>query len=994
MRIVLPILLLGICLISTPAVSWNHSEIEWKTIKTEHFEIHFHPGAEWSAEQTALIAEEVYGPITRFYGYEPNTVHISIFDFEDDPAGATYYYHNRIDISASSFYFYLRGTANWLRNVITHEFTHMVSVQQSMKFPLRMPAFHFQVISFEKEKRPDVITGYPNTFVSIPFTGEIMPHWFAEGLAQYQCGLARNDIWDSHRDMLLRSAALDGRLLTIDEMGVFDKNSLESEMVYNQGFALVRYISEEYGREKLSELTNALRSVHRITFGGACKKVLGMSDSELYNAWRTDIEENYREIASRIDADRRAGERSSEEGFMNICPVGDGRGGYFYLSNRGSDRLYINLVHRDSSGSVKEIDHDVESSFDLSRDKGFLCYAKRTDKNDNGYEIDDIFIYDIAKTRARRLTKSIRASDPCWSPDGSAIACVVKRGGSERIAIVDAESGATKNATPLVKGRQYYSLSWGSRGILASRFDGVSRDIVLIGPNGEGYEEVIATLADERDPEWDETGEGFFYASDRSGIFNIYHRHLDSGKDLRVTNVLGGAFFPAVEGAGLLYAGFNGGGYHIRRLKEWSEGAVSSASIYDDLGLQSMRESCIKVQEGQDLREEPKIDMSKAENFGIDYSRILIFPNFLIYDNKPRIGLYLDTRDFLDRQALMAGGSVNLDGEFDVQLGFETRQFKPTFTFDVYRSRVYYSYFTRFSGSDLELYYRYDLWDAYFKCKIEMARETRYHKNEVAFQYNHGEYGLNFELWEFVPEREFRYAVGWNYYKANEYSLLYSYRNIERKTNSDINPRRGRRLELELTYADDKLSSGEFEFAFMPIYDENRHGRYQLSYEEHVPLPFWSHALSLYVRAGIIDNSLIDDFFYLYLGGWDGLKGYSYYSMGGRKLGMGRVLYRFPILERIDKQFLSIYFSALYAGVFFEAGKAWNEDELDLKGNKKDWGFEVRLKGFSFYSIPLAASFEAAYGLNDVEYNSPFNDEITFYEGKTWRYYTSVLFSF
>ena len=990
----MPVLLLGLCLISTPASSWNHSEIEWKTIKTEHFEVHFHPGAEWSAEQTAIIAEEIYGPLTQFYGYETNTIHISLYDYEDDPAGATYYYHDRIDISASSFYFYLRGTANWLRNVITHEFTHMVSVQQSMKFPLRIPAFHFQIISFEKEKRPDVITGYPNTFVSLPFTGEIMPSWFAEGLAQYQCGLARNDIWDSHRDMLLRTAALEGRLLTIDEMGVFDKNSLGSEMVYNQGFSLVRFIADEYGRDKLSELTNALSSVHRITFGGACKKVLGISDGELYRNWRSSIDEHYRAVARHIEPDRREGERVTEDGFMNICPVSDGRGGFYYLSNRNSDRLYINLVHRHSNGNVAEIDQNVESSFDISPDGRYLCYAKRTDKNEHGYEIDDVFIYDIDTAKKRRLTKSIRASDPCWSSDGRSIACTVKRDGSDRIAIVDAWKGDTLHITPLVNDRHYYRLSWREKGILASRFDGVSRDIVLLDPASGKYEEIVATLADERDPVWDGSGEGFFYASDRTGIFNIYHRELETGKDMMVTNVTGGAFFPGLEGKKLLFAGFDGDGYGIRRLSGWREEAVPSSDADISTEFQVMRESCIKVHDRPALDEEPKIDMSKAENFGIDYSRLLIFPNFLIYDNKPRIGLYLDARDRLDRQAVMAGASINLDGEFDVQLSFETRQFKPTFAFDIYRSRVYYTYFTRSYGSDYELYYRYDLWDAYFKCKFELMRETQFKKNEITLMYNHGEYGLNFEIWEHVPEREFRYAVGWNYYKTDEYSLQYSYRNIERKTNADINPRRGRRLDLELTYSDAGLSSGEFEFAFKPIYDDNRHGRYRLTYEEHLPLPFWSHALSLFVRGGLIDSNLIDDFFYFYLGGWDGLKGYSYYSMGGRKLAMGRVLYRFPILERIDRQFLSIYFSALYAGVFFEAGKAWNEDEFNLKGNKKDCGFEVRLKGFSFYSIPLAASFEAAYGLNDVVYTSPFNDEITFYEGNTWRYYTSVLFNF
>jgi outer membrane translocation and assembly module TamA len=63
-----------------------------------------------------------------------------------------------------------------------------------------------------------------------------------------------------------------------------------------------------------------------------------------------------------------------------------------------------------------------------------------------------------------------------------------------------------------------------------------------------------------------------------------------------------------------------------------------------------------------------------------------------------------------------------------------------------------------------------------------------------------------------------------------------------------------------------------------------------------------------------------------------------------------------------------LYLGSLYAGVFAEAGKAWTSDELDLNGNQKDVGFDLRLKGFTFYSYPVAASFEAAYSLNDVAY--------------------------
>ncbi len=52
--------------------TYNHPELEWKTFETEHFEVHYHQGAEWTAQRSAEIAESVYGPITSFYDYEPD----------------------------------------------------------------------------------------------------------------------------------------------------------------------------------------------------------------------------------------------------------------------------------------------------------------------------------------------------------------------------------------------------------------------------------------------------------------------------------------------------------------------------------------------------------------------------------------------------------------------------------------------------------------------------------------------------------------------------------------------------------------------------------------------------------------------------------------------------------------------------------------------------------------------------------------------------------
>ncbi len=290
---------------------------------------------------------------------------------------------------------------------------------------------------------------------------------------------------------------------------------------------------------------------------------------------------------------------------------------------------------------------------------------------------------------------------------------------------------------------------------------------------------------------------------------------------------------------------------------------------------------------------------------------------------------------------------------------------------------------------------RYDLWDAFFTVKMELAPTSPFSRKEAVLQYNHGEYGVNIEIWELARQREFKGEIGWNYYIADELSLLWHYRSVREEVDGDINPRSGRSLDLEITKAFDKLHSGEFASGlFRPIYDKDYFGRYTFLYEEFVPLPLGRHALSLQVRGGAIDKSTINDFFYLYLGGRDGLRGYSYYSLGGTRMALGRLTYRFPVWRGINKQVSVLYLGSLYAGIFAEAGKAWTTDELDLNGNQKDVGFDLRLKGFTFYSYPVAASFEAAYSLNDVAYIAPFTAETTVYEKNDWKFYGSVLFSF
>jgi len=359
----------------------------------------------------------------------------------------------------------------------------------------------------------------------------------------------------------------------------------------------------------------------------------------------------------------------------------------------------------------------------------------------------------------------------------------------------------------------------------------------------------------------------------------------------------------------------------------------------------------------------------------------------MIYDKKPRVGLTMQYDDILDRQSLLASASINKEGEYDLSFCFElkTRRYLPSFSLEFYRSRKFYNYYNSFEGNvDI----RYDLWDAFFTLSYELSPTTAFRRNELMLRYNYGEYGLNINAWDQVT-----YEMGWSYYKGSEFSLIYDYSAIKSGVDADINPRRGRRFLIEATLAHDKLFAGDFAYMFMPDFAKNNFGRYLVNYEEFIPMPFFKSAISLYARAGVVDNA-VDDFLYLHLGSRDGLRGYSYYSIGGKKIAMGRVTYRFPLMKNINKQFTFTYLGSLYGGLFVEAGNAWNKDKIDFSTSMSDVGFEFRGKGFNFYNYPLAVAFEAAYGLDDISYKDPFTETVTFYEGKSWKYYGSISYGF
>ena len=315
------LLLIGFPLISQDA-EFYHPELDWKSIESEHFIVHFHPGTERTARVVAKIAEDIYEPVTSLYGHKPaDKVNFVIKDYDDYANGAAYFFDNKIEIWTSSLDFDLRGTHNWLRNVVTHEFTHIVQIQTTLKFGRRVPAVYMQWFQYENERRPDVLYGFPNAIVSYPISGFVVPSWFAEGVAQYNRKELGYDSWDSHRDMILRMYALDGNMLTWNEMSVFGKTSLGNESSYNAGFAFVRYIGEVYGDDKLREISRNLSPLTAVTIDGAIEKALGKNGPRVYDEWKEYLKSDYAQRVADVRSTLSKDTVIGAVGFGNFYPT-------------------------------------------------------------------------------------------------------------------------------------------------------------------------------------------------------------------------------------------------------------------------------------------------------------------------------------------------------------------------------------------------------------------------------------------------------------------------------------------------------------------------------------------------------------------------------------------------------------------------------------------------------------------------------------------------
>lgn len=594
----------------------NNSDIRWKTAATDHFQFIYPVEYSSHAAKVSAYAEAVYDSVVSRYHHDlPGRVSATLNNALYSNGNAIPS-ENSINLWLTNWDFKVRSSHGWLSDVVTHEFSHLVSIENASKFRPNLYGFQVSYSDYYNERTTQDFA------TMVPFT--LQPLWFAEGTAQYESSRMGFDAWDTHRDMLLRVAALNDSLLTLPYMHDFSDNSLFAELgPYTQGFSLVRYISATYGEDAVPKIWHEMSKFHRLTLDGAIKKVLGISEQELYDHWKKAITEKYKAQRDSLGT-LVEGTKMTEGAFWQDFPVVAGNnlygvsnfggpwfdGGLFKIETESTatdstkdstavkdstekiDGVEVGDIEVENENTTIDIGDYAKHGFSIKKgwlDKGIdvyedsvqgpvLAYVSYQNRDRDGHAHFDIAVSDTNKNTVS-VTYLADAVYPAFDPQGTTIAFALREPYSTRFKLSkvpypkDINDYTTEDPVDIFVPDAKYSyyniyspkFSPDGKRIAFGFFDDSTRGIAIIDADGNNFKVVSNASYDERDVNWIDNDK-IVFASNRNGIFNLIEKTLSSGAERAITNVVGGAFTPALAKDTLYFTQYDKDGFSLYKL--------------------------------------------------------------------------------------------------------------------------------------------------------------------------------------------------------------------------------------------------------------------------------------------------------------------------------------------------------------------------------------------------------------------------------------------
>ena len=323
---------------------------------------------------------------------------------------------------------------DWLRLVITHEYTHVLQLDLASRLPLALRS----------------------VFGRLYFPNALQPEWLVEGLATYE----ETELTAGGRgrspgaEMVLRMAALEGPFPTLEQMAVFPDRWPAGQVPYLFGESFLRHLAARSGREGVAGVSRVYGG-HPLPFFVETTglEALGAEYRDLWQEWSEALRARFREQERAVAA--RGVTRAAAltaDGRFNVSPAWSPDGARIaWLRADGLDFPGVWVMNADGTGRrrlAKNAFSTATSGATLawSPDGARLYYTKPGFVRGAAL-FNDLWACDAATGAETRLTRGLRARDPPPSPDGRALALVTSGGGMTRLALLDLE-GPLPAATP------------------------------------------------------------------------------------------------------------------------------------------------------------------------------------------------------------------------------------------------------------------------------------------------------------------------------------------------------------------------------------------------------------------------------------------------------------------------------------------------------------------------------------------------------------------
>jgi hypothetical protein len=545
--------------------------LRWSTVVTPHFRVHFHGGLGEVAQRVANVAENAHDTLVPELGWEPLEVtHILVADDSDAANGLAStlpYDFIRIFVSAPDDMSPLADYDDWITELITHEYTHILHV--------------------------DNVSGLPalgNAILGKTFLpNQAQPRWILEGLAvaMESRHTTAGRLRSTQFDMYLRADVLAGRLARLDQISHPARRWPGGNLWYLYGAKFIEWIVDIYGPQTFGAVaTDYGAQVVPWGINRSIRRVTGRTYEELYDGWREDLVQRYTAQAEAVNRrGSREGKRITHRGYQAAEPR-------FAPSRCGSPSvLYYQRDDGDTQGGFYRVDldsGDVDASAELvalangrvpSFDADCNLVFDHTAPSRRRYYFSDLYrvprgersVTGADRTR-ERLTIGRRAREPDVSPDGRHIVYVTNQAGTTTLRIADlSPEGAIVNERRLVPSARFEQAFTprfspdGKRVAYGVWTRGGFRDLRVVDVESGRFVELWHDRALDLQPTWSGDGKTLYFASDRSGISNIYAYDLATKNLLQVTNVIGGAYMPELspDGRRLIYVGYTADGFDL-----------------------------------------------------------------------------------------------------------------------------------------------------------------------------------------------------------------------------------------------------------------------------------------------------------------------------------------------------------------------------------------------------------------------------------------------